>query len=51
MKYSEEKNKSFNLSSLDKKLVTLVPVTALGITSSVNFDYATKILKQRHRFH
>jgi len=50
MKYSEEKNKSFISFTLDKKLVLLVmlvTVTALGITSYMNFDYATEILKQR----
>jgi len=50
MRYSEEKNKSFISFSLDKKLVLLVmlvTVTALGVTSYMNFDYATEILKQR----
>jgi len=50
MKYSEEKSKSFISFTLDKKLVLLVmlvTVTALGVTSYMNFDYATEILKQR----
>ena len=49
MKYSE-RNKSFISFTLNKKLVLLVmivTVIALGITSYMNFDYATEILKQR----
>lgn len=50
MKFSEKRSKRSISFTIDKKLVLLVmiiTVIALGITSYLNFDYSTEIIKQR----